>query len=40
VTKHLKEGGVKGNKGLYEGGGWRCIVINMMAITQNNELKF
>ncbi len=24
VPKHLKEGGVQGNKELYEGGRWRC----------------
>jgi hypothetical protein len=24
MSKHLKEGGVKENKGLYEGGRWRC----------------
>jgi hypothetical protein len=34
----LEEGKVKGNKELYEGGRWKCIVINMMVVTQNNEL--
>jgi hypothetical protein len=35
----LKEGGVKGNKGLCEGGIWRCVK-DMMGIARNNELEF
>jgi hypothetical protein len=38
VSKHLKEGGVKGNKGFYEGARWKCIEINMMVVTRSNEL--
>jgi hypothetical protein len=26
ASKHLKEGRVKGNKGIYEGGRWRCAM--------------
>jgi hypothetical protein len=45
VFKHLKEGGIKKNKGIYEGGRGRwerevLNVINMIAIVCDNELIF
>jgi hypothetical protein len=38
VFKHLKEGGVKRNKRLCEGG--RCIIKDTMGVVRNNGLKF
>jgi hypothetical protein len=41
VSKHLKERGIKRNKGIYEGGKREVLnVINTMAIACSNELIF
>jgi hypothetical protein len=32
VSKHFMEGGIKGNKGLYEAGRWKCVIKDTISV--------